>query len=683
MTPQSTQPRVRARFQHDVRVIEHTWIPMRDGARLAARIWLPVDAEKNPVPAVMEYIPYRKNDATLPSDVLRHPYFAGHGYASLRVDLRGTGDSDGLLRDEYLVQEQEDALDVLAWLEQQAWCTGAVGMMGYSWGGFNALQVASRRPAQLKAIITVHSTDDRYGGDCHYMGGALLACDMLSWAATAFACNSRPPDPTVLGDEWLDRWRERLEAIEPYVHAWLSHQLDDEYWRHGSVCEDYGAIECAVLTVGGWADPYRDTVFRLLRGLRAPCRGLIGPWAHHYPDEAVPGPQIGFNRECLRWWDCWLKGIDTGVMNEPLLRAYLMDSEAPAASSAERCGRWVGWDDLTSTDDADTSLRYFLDANSLRVEPSCSQETRQLKMVEASALAAGAWCPTAGEAAFPGDQRHDDATSLVFDSAPLSEPLELLGFPEVELQLAVDRPLAQVAVRLCDVQPDGSVALVTRGVLNLTQRDGRQQAEELDPGAWLKVRMAMNSIGYRVSAGHRLRLAVAPAYWPWLWPSPEPVTMTIKPSACVLLLPGLGRMASPVRDFPTAEVASPLETEWLSLSPEEARVVIDRVTNRVELVTGGPDGMSGRVRLMPSELVVGHWGRNTYGIVEGDPLSATVRCERTMEIGRPGWETVTEVDTTMSCDANAFHVVTTLKAHYGDELVAERNWRWSTPRVLG
>ena len=333
---------VRTEFPREVRTVEHAWIPLRDGCRLAARIWLPVDAEQRPVPAILEYIPYRKNDGTILSDVLRHPYFAGHGYAALRVDLRGTGDSDGLIYDEYLEQELEDALDVLAWLEQQPWCTGAVGMMGYSWGGFNALQVAALRPRQLKAIVTVHSADDRYAGDCHYIGGNVLAYDMLSWGITAFAYNLRPPDPAVLGDEWRARWRERLEAAEPYVHAWLTHQLYDDYWKHGSVCEDYRAIECAVLTVGGWADPYHDTVSRLLANLTAPRRGLIGPWAHQYPDEASPGPQIGFNQECLRWWDQWLKGIETGVMSEPLLRAYVLDAEEPATAYEQRAGHWVG-----------------------------------------------------------------------------------------------------------------------------------------------------------------------------------------------------------------------------------------------------------------------------------------------------------------------------------------------------
>lgn len=683
MKLQPPQTNVRTAFPRQVRVIEHAWIPMRDGARLAARIWLPVDAEEDPVPAVLEYIPYRKNDGTILSDVLRHPYFAGHGYASLRVDLRGTGDSDGLIHDEYLQQEHEDALDVLAWLEQQPWCTGAVGMMGYSWGGFNSLQVASRRPRQLKAIVTVHSADDRYAGDCHYAGGSVLAYDMLSWAATAFAYNSRPPDPRVLGEQWRECWRRRLESSEPYVHAWLSHQLDDEYWQHGSVCRDFGAIDCAVLTVGGWADPYHDTVLHLLKNLKAPRRGLIGPWAHQYPDEASPGPRIGFNQECLRWWDQWLKGKDTGVMDEPLLRVFMMDSARPATFYETRDGRWIGLDDLSECWAQDRPLSMFLDSrHGLGARPCGTEGTVQLAAVQASGLAAGTWCPHAGKAALPGDQRRDDAASLVFDSEPLVRPLEILGFPAVDLELAVDRPLAAVVVRLCDVHPDGAVGLITRGVLNLAQRNDRARPEVLAPDAPVRVTVPLSSVGYRLPAGHLLRLAIAPTYWPWIWPSPDAVTLTLHPGSCRLSLPVQDLAARPAPGFAPVEVSAPLETEVLSVLPGRSTVTHDLLSGRVEMVVE-PDGLPGSVRLVDSALVVGEWGRNTYAISEGDPLSASVRCERTMELGGPGWETVTEIDTTMSCDAEQFHVETKLSARDGSDLFFERTWSWSTPRVLG
>jgi uncharacterized protein len=674
---------VRTEFPREVRTIEHAWIPLRDGCRLAARIWLPVDAEQDPVPAVLEYIPYRKNDGTILSDVLRHPYFAGHGYAALRVDLRGTGDSDGLIYDEYLEQEHEDALDVLAWLEQQPWCTGAVGMMGYSWGGFNALQVAALRPKQLKAIITVHSADDRYAGDCHYIGGNVLAYDMLSWGITAFAYNLRPPDPAVLGDEWRARWRERLEAAEPYVHAWLTHQLYDDYWKHGSVCEDYGAIECAVLTVGGWADPYHDTVSRLLANLTAPRRGLIGPWAHQYPDEASPGPQIGFNQECLRWWDQWLKGVETGVMSEPLLRAYVLDAEEPATSYAQRAGHWVGVDDVAPAGHDGSGLTLHFGAHTLGPQPSGGDETLSVRGVEASGLAAGTWCPHAGKAALPGDQRGDDAAALAFDSAPLTEPLEILGFPVVDLDVAADRPHGFVAVRLCDVSSTGAVSLITRGFLNLEHRDDRERPAPLEPGRPYAVRVTLNSIGYRVPQGHSLRLTVAPTYWPWVWPSPEAVTLTLRPGACRLALPVRGaEAAARAPHFTPVEVAAPLEIEVLETLAGRAATTHDLLSRRVEMVVE-PDGLPGRVRLTASGLVVGEWGRNTYAIVEGDPLSASVRCERTMEIGGPGWKTVTEVDSTMSCDEQSFFVETRLSARDGDEPFFERTWSWSTPRLLG
>src|SRR5262249_34203611 len=135
---------IRTEFLRAIREIRNIWIPLADGCRFAARIWLLVDAEKKPVSAIFEYLPYRKNDATAPRDATQQSYFAGHGYAAVRVDMRGSGDSDGIMFDEYLKQEQDDALEVIRWLASQPWCTGAVGMIGISWGGFNSLQVAAR-----------------------------------------------------------------------------------------------------------------------------------------------------------------------------------------------------------------------------------------------------------------------------------------------------------------------------------------------------------------------------------------------------------------------------------------------------------------------------------------------------------------------------------------------------------
>jgi predicted acyl esterase len=278
-------------FPNKIKEILNLWIPLKDGSRLAARMWIPADAEKNPVPAILEYIPYRKRDATAIRDSKLHPYFAGHGYAAVRVDLRGSGDSDGVLTDEYLKLEHDDALEVIEWLSKQPWCTGKVGMMGNSWGGFNSLQVAARRPPALKAIITSCSTDDRYADDIHYMGGCLLN-DNMKWAANMFSHNSRPPDPDVAGNRWHEMWLERLKGSGLWIETWLSHQRRDAFWKHGSVCENYSDIQCAVFAVGGWNDGYSNAIPRLMQHLKCPRIAWIGQWSHQYPHDAAPGPSV-------------------------------------------------------------------------------------------------------------------------------------------------------------------------------------------------------------------------------------------------------------------------------------------------------------------------------------------------------------------------------------------------------
>ena len=320
---------------------EHVWITLSDGCRLGARLWLPESAVQLPVPAVLEYIPYRKRDGTRARDDPMHGYFAQNGYAAVRVDMRGSGESDGHLADEYLEQEQDDALEVIAWIAGQAWCTGAVGLQGKSWGGFNALQIAARRPPALKAIITTFSTDNRYTDDIHYMGGCLLN-DNLWWGSIMLAYQSRPLDPEIVGEEWRGRWLERLETLPFFPALWLSHQRYDDYWKHGSICEDYAAIDCPVLAIGGWSDAYTNAVPRLLAGLKVPRLGIIGPWGHLYPHDGVPGPAIGYLQEAVRWWDQWLKGRDNGIMNEPMLRAYIEDPVAPDGTRTFIPGRWVG-----------------------------------------------------------------------------------------------------------------------------------------------------------------------------------------------------------------------------------------------------------------------------------------------------------------------------------------------------
>lgn len=302
--------------------IENVWIDLPDGCRLAARLWLPADARQVPAPAIFEYLPYRKRDFMRRRDEGIHRYYAAHGYASIRVDIRGSGDSEGILHDEYSHQEHEDALAIIDWIARQDWCTGAVGMTGISWGGFNALQVAALRPPALKAIVTLCAADDRYADDAHYMGGCLLN-ENMQWGSMLMMNCAYPPDPEIVGEGWRESWRERLEQLEPFPANWMRHPWRDELWQHGSVCENFGAIEVPVYAIGGWADGYTNAIPRLLAGLSSPRKGLIGPWAHNFPHDARPGPSVGYLQEAIRWWDHWLRGEETGIMAEPLFLSLI------------------------------------------------------------------------------------------------------------------------------------------------------------------------------------------------------------------------------------------------------------------------------------------------------------------------------------------------------------------------
>ena len=660
-----------------VREIENTWIPMPDGCRLAARIWLPEDAEERPVPAVLEYIPYRKTDDTAVGDSTRHPYVAARGYAGVRVDLRGSGDSDGILLDEYLPQEQDDAEAVIAWLADQSWCTGAVGMIGISWGGFNGLQVAARRPPALKAIVTLCSTDDRYADDVHYMGGCVLASEMIGWASTMLAYNSRAPDPTVVGERWRSMWLDRLERTPPFLHTWLAHQRRDDYWKQGSVCEDYGAIECAVYAVGGWADAYRNAIPRLLEGLpeNVPRKALVGPWSHNYPEAGIPGPTIGFLQETVRWWDHWLKGEDTGIMDEPVLRAWMPEPVAPAPFHAERPGRWVA--EAAWPSPRVEPQTFALGPGGTLVDGPVEDLRLTFEGAQAAGVDAGTWCPYGRTTDTPPDQRAEDGLALSFTSAPLDEPSELLGFPELVLTVAADRRDAFVAVRLCDVAPDGASLLVCRGVLNLTHRTGHEQPEPLEPGRPVTVRIRLGFIAHAFRPGHRVRVALSPTYWPWIWPSPEPVTLQLSDGTLELPVRPVRPEDDELRPFEDSESAPPLATEMMRAAESGREIHRSVESGRLEQ-TWIED--SGRERMLRDGLEWETCGRDVYMILDGDPLSASISSAWTVAQGRGPWQIRVETRSTMTADRENFRVTNAVDAYEGATRVFAKVWDTSIPR---
>jgi putative CocE/NonD family hydrolase len=664
-------------YPRAVRELDPVWIPMPDGCRLAARIWLPADAETDPVPAVLEYLPYRRRDFTAQRDALMHPYVAGHGYACVRVDMRGSGDSEGVLTDEYLALELDDAGAVIAWLAAQPWCTGAVGMIGNSWGGFNALQVAARRPPALRAIITSCSTDDRYADDIHYMGGCLLT-DNLRWASTMFAHNSRPPDPAVVGPRWRDLWLARLDGSGLWIDTWLRHQRRDAYWRHGSVCEDFAAIRCPVYAVGGWLDGYTNAIPRLVQGLSVPRRALIGQWAHRYPHMALPGPAVGFLQLAVGWWNTHLRGKAGLVMDEPLVRAYMPESVPPAPLYAERPGRWI-------SEAAWPSPRirpWRLTLNRGRLDDAAEPETAlTIRSPQTVGLHAGRWCPYGLGPDLPLDQRHEDGGALVFDTAPLPERVEILGAPVLTLECAVDRPLALIAARLSDVAPDGAATRVSYGLLNLTHRDSHATPAPLEPGRRYRLCFQLNDTAQAFPAGHRIRLALSTTYWPTAWPSPEAVTLTVIAGASALELPV--RPPDPadaaLPPLPPLETAPPLRTTVFEPGRVERTIHHDAgrdVVTAEWLIDGG------RYRFDDIDLTVRTLATERYTIRPDDPLSARAEVAWTVRLERGDWQIETRTRTVLSATREEFHVAATLDAFEGDAPAFSRSWDRAVPRDL-
>ncbi|MGA5006032.1 CocE/NonD family hydrolase [Streptomyces koyangensis] len=667
-------------IREDVRIPLPTGRPGADGSEIThlyARIWRPVTDE--PVPALLEYLPYRLTDWTAPRDQQRHPWYAGHGYASVRVDVRGHGNSEGLPGDEYDATELADGVAVIHWLADQPWCDGKVGMFGISWGGFNSLQIAALAPEPLKAIVTVCSADDRYDNDVHYMGGSVLAVDMHAWASTMLAFVSRPPDPEFVGPAWREMWLKRLEAVDPFIHTWLDHQTRDAYWRHGSVSEDYSAIKAKVLAVGGWHDPYRDTVLRLVRHLPDDqVRGLIGPWSHQYPDRGLPpGPAIGFLQETLRWWDQHLKGEDSGVMNEPKLRSWISESHPPATVYPELEGHWVG--DPAWPSPYVTPVEYAFQGGPILV-----------RSPQHTGLAAGRFFPFGNDADLPPDQREEDANSAAFEFA-VDERLQILGRPRVRLRLTSPTPRGQVVARLCDVAPDGSSTLVTRGVLNLSSRYGRDTVAPWKPGDTEDVTFELNGIGHAFPPGHRIRLAVSSAYWPWIWPQPgSEEGFTLDPAGSGLELPVRGagdRALDATIAFAEPEQAEPLAVIYPA--PEdpahqrpERLVVHDVAAGSWRLDV---DPRYGGTRIYPDGLEFHEDALEQYTITDNDPLSAATRSSWTVRLRRPelAWDAEVRTRSEITCDAGDFLTHNELTCSEGGEVIFQRTWERRIPRTAG
>lgn len=666
-----------------VREIETEWIPMPDGARLAARMWLPETAPEQPVPAVLEYIPYRRRDNTRIRDESMHPLLAEAGYASVRVDMRGSGDSDGLMLDEYADIETRDGVDVIAWIAGQDWCDGNVGMFGKSWGAYNSFQVAAKRPPALKAIAPVMGTDDRWLEDIHFYGG-VLANDNFWWGSIMQLYNALPPDPAIVGDKWRDMWKERLDSMCYWPAMWLEHQTHDEMWRRGSISEDYGDIEVPVYFFGGWADLFRDTPFRIAKHLKVPLKILMGPWAHLYPHEAVPSPRMDFMAELIRFWDHYLKGVDTGLMDEPRFRFFLKDSEPPSATRTVSQGVWVEDDAWPAKQSRDRV--YFLNngpsGGQLGDEPLeggpmsvCSPQT--------FGSAGGDMCSFAIPGDMPADCRIDAGGALSFVGPRLERELAILGQPSVMVRVSSDRPQGFVSALLIDQFPDGAQTLITRGFANLMHRNSDTEPEPVVPGEAMEITIPLHGIGYRLAKGHRLVVQIGSAYWPMLWPAPEPVTLAVTPGASRLDLPEFDVAGPAAREFPEPGVSAKPGITTLREGSMERSIKTDLTTGEHIsrfYTDGGVFGPVGQRRIDATGTVISSISDRIYRIHPDDPLSARVEMDQECIFEREDWNFTVRTTASMTADKGNFLIDASVTCLDGGETFHEVSWKHKIAR---
>ncbi|MBI1774145.1 MAG: CocE/NonD family hydrolase [Proteobacteria bacterium] len=647
---------------------------MTDGTRLAARLWLPEGSETTPVPAVLEYVPYRKRDMTAWRDWANHGYLAGHGYACIRLDVRGTGDSDGLFGEQFSALYAEDAAEAVAWIAAQPWCSGEVAMFGLSWGAGIALQTAALQPPALKTIICASGLDDRFASK--FAGGTLLANN--AWNIPAWVLYAtRPPDPAIVGEGWRRAWLERLEACTFTGESWFVHQCRDEFWQQASVRDRIGRIRCPIFAISGWADQgFASSTLRILTTATAPRRGLIGPWSHRYPHVGQPGPAIGYLQEVLRWLDHWTKRRANGAMDEPGLRLWVPEGAPPNPRPDVQTGRWIGapgWSEVQ------------IEQRILSLTPDWLSETpgRDVALTidwnGGVGSAGGEWMPIFTTGANPemaDDQRRDDERSTVFDSAPLGTRLELVGAPTLILEVSAETAIAHLVARLCDLAPDGSSRRVTFGALNLVHRDGVERPSLLEPGQRYLVRLQLYEAAYCFPPGHRLRLGLTTSYWPMIWPSPVHARVTLHLGRSSRLALPVLRNAADAAVLMPPETAPPVTLTTRRPARYERRDVTDAEGSRSSDVRED----FGAVRYGDIDIEADEVSVRRCRLRLQDPASAEVEAEAHWTLARGNWRVGGSARTVVSSAHDAFTIRTHLEAKEGATRIFSRDWSIRVPR---
>lgn len=638
---------------------------MPDGVRLSATLYMPEGKTGEKFPALLEYLPYRKDDATAARDYPIHMYFAERGYVSARVDIRGFGTSEGVPTDrEYSQQEQLDCEQVIAWLASQPWSTGKVGMFGISWGGFNSIQMAMRHPPALKAILAVDATEALFHDDIHYIDG-LMHFDEFELNMDLAPSMTGAPDYTL--DEKI--LGPRFES-EPWSLLYLKHQRDGDFWR--APVRPLSDIKIPCFLIGGLLDGYRDSIPRMLEQVRAPVKAILGPWNHTFPNDADFGPQIEWRDDAVLWWDYWLKERNSGIMDGGALAIYMRSWHSPDPSLKEVPGKWRSEPIWPSPNIHDTML-YLHDGHVLATDLP-KPGAHELRYVPSIGVEAGFWW---GE--LLPDQRPVDAFSLTYDSAPLNEDLTMLGRPRALLHASSSAPLADWFVRLSDVAPDGTVTQVTGAGLSGAQRDSGSDPKDLEPNTIYSLDIAMHFTTWTFPRGHRIRLAVSNALWPMVWPTPYAMTTTLQLGADAgsrLILPLVPPSIYPAPQFsPPAPVEERKDMSAAGFPwPGEWKTERDELAGKTKVSWDGK-----------SEETY-PWGKETdlealtYDADDSHPEASTVHGEAEIAMALKDRTLTWRGHLTLTSDVHNFYYKYVRELYQDGKLLKQKTWEETVPR---
>jgi uncharacterized protein len=628
-------------------------IPVRDGSWLAATLYLP-DESAGPQPCLVEALPYRKDDLTSSYASTYRSLCHDHGYAVCRIDVRGTGSSAGDAEDEYQEAEQRDLPDAIAWLAAQDWCDGQVAMWGTSYSGFNSLQIAMERPPALKAICAIFATDDRWTDDVHWRGGALRLVDLVDYNHYMTPMCVLPPVPAVWGEGWQEEWHRRLRTNEPWLLTWLRENRHGPYWDHGSVrlggtTSGYERIGCPVMIVAGWADGYRNNSFRTVAQLARhgiPHRLLAGPWAHADPANAMPGPRIDFPSELVAWFDHWLRG--TG-QHEDRCDVFVRASTKPEIDLDLHEGRWVTLPSVPPVQEAALDL------------------STPATLAVAADVGTAAWIDCAGHLPWglSGDQRLDDERSLTWEVEPPPSPV--VGHPVFRARLWATEPAASLSVKLCDVFPDGTSALVSRGTVDLAFREGAHgDPSPLVPGREVEVELALDACAYQWTPGNTLRVSVAGADWPNTVAPPAPVTITLRTASLTLpLLDG---------EFPEPTLGPGAEHSAETTDGVGWSIHSDVLSRTTSATTRSESRYDTPYRGSAHELYLGEVSVDTRTFAQ------KAHATTVFDLSWPGIDVTVRSTMTVDVTPTAYDVSIWTQAVLDSESIHERSWRETIPR---